>query len=242
MRRKVLQTIREYEMLRPGDRVTVGFSGGADSTALLYLLWQLREQLQIAVAACHINHQLRGQESQRDEDFVRAFCGQHGIPLTVERIDAAQGAQRAGESVETYSRAARYHLLEQAAGPQGKIATAHTMDDNAETKRDGPQRPGRHPAGARADCPPADRLHSQGGGGLLRTGGTPLCHRQHQPRRRLHPQPHPAPHRAADGAGERGLCQKRRCAQRHRPAGQRPARPTSLRGRNLPASGRAKAR
>lgn len=133
MRRKVLQTIREYEMLRPGDRVTVGFSGGADSTALLYLLWQLREQLQIAVAACHINHQLRGQESQRDEDFVRAFCGQHGIPLTVERIDAAQGAQRAGESVETYSRAARYHLLEQAAGPQGKIATAHTMDDNAET-------------------------------------------------------------------------------------------------------------
>ena len=133
MRRKVLQTIREYEMLRPGDRVTVGFSGGADSTALLYLLWQLREQLQIEVAACHINHQLRGQESQRDEDFVRAFCGQHGIPLTVERIDAAQGAQRAGESVETYSRAARYHLLEQAAGPQGKIATAHTMDDNAET-------------------------------------------------------------------------------------------------------------
>ena len=86
MRRKVLQTIREYEMLRPGDRVTVGFSGGADSTALLYLLWQLREQLQIEVAACHINHQLRGQESQRDEDFVRAFCGQHGIPLTVERI------------------------------------------------------------------------------------------------------------------------------------------------------------
>ena len=66
MRRKVLQTIREYEMLRPGDRVTVGFSGGADSTALLYLLWQLREQLQIEVAACHINHQLRGQESQRD--------------------------------------------------------------------------------------------------------------------------------------------------------------------------------
>ena len=61
------------------------------------------------------------------------FAGSNGIPLTVERIDAAQGAQRAGESVETYSRAARYYLLEQAAGPQGKIATAHTMDDNAET-------------------------------------------------------------------------------------------------------------
>lgn len=133
MRRKVLQTIREYEMLRPGDRVTVAFSGGADSTALLCLLWQLREQLQIEVTACHINHQLRSQESQRDEDFVRTFCERHGIPLTVERIDAAQGAQQAGESVETYSRAARYRLLERAAGPQGKIATAHTMDDNAET-------------------------------------------------------------------------------------------------------------
>ena len=90
--------------------------------------------MQIAVAACHINHQLRGQESQRDEDFVRAFCGQHGIPLTVERIDAAQGAQGAGESVEDLLRARRATtLLEQAAGPQGKIATAHTMDDNAET-------------------------------------------------------------------------------------------------------------
>lgn len=133
MRRKVLQTIREYEMLRPGDRVTVGFSGG-----------RIPPRCFICSGSCGSNCRLQSppatsppaaadRSRSGDEDFVRAFCGQHGIPLTVERIDAAQGAQRAGESVETYSRAARYHLLEQAAGPQGKIATAHTMDDNAET-------------------------------------------------------------------------------------------------------------
>lgn len=133
MRRRVLQTIEEYRMLSPGDRVVVGCSGGADSTALLYLLWQLRQQLGISVCACHINHQLRGEESERDEQFVRSFCAARGIALTVERIDAAALAQQQGESVETASRRARYAIFERVAGEKGKIATAHTMNDNAET-------------------------------------------------------------------------------------------------------------
>ena len=200
MRRKVLQTIREYEMLRPGDRVTVAFSGGADSTALLCLLWQLREQLRIEVAACHINHQLRGQESQRDEDFVRTFCERHGIPLTVERIDAVQGratGRRVGRDL--FPRGA---LPPSGAGSGAAGQDCHRPHDGRQRRdgfvlscqRDGPQRSGRHPAGARADYPPAGRLYPQGGGGLLRAGGTPLCHRQHQPQRRIHPQPHPPPH------------------------------------------------
>ena len=116
MRRKVLQTIREYRMIERGDHVLVGFSGGADSTALLALLWQLREQLGITVSACHLNHLLRGEESGRDEAFVRTFCGQRGIPLVVARVDVRAGAAAAGQSVETFARALRYRLF--AAAPQ----------------------------------------------------------------------------------------------------------------------------
>ena len=114
MRRKVLQTIRQYNMVQQGDRVLVGFSGGADSTALLTLLWQLREQLGITVMACHLNHCLRKEESERDEAFVRTFCQQRGIPLVVVRADVKAGAAAAGQSVETYARKLRYQVFAQA--------------------------------------------------------------------------------------------------------------------------------
>lgn len=115
MRRKVLQTIRQYNMVQQGDGVLVGFSGGADSTALLTLLWQLREQLGITVMACHLNHCLRKEESERDEAFVRTFCQQRGIPLVVVRADVKAGAATAGQSVETYARKLRYQVFAQAA-------------------------------------------------------------------------------------------------------------------------------
>ena len=114
MRRKVLQTIRQYNMVQQGDRVLVGFSGGADSTALLTLLWQLREQLGITVMACHLNHCLRKEESERDEAFVSTFCQRRGIPLVVVRADVKAGAAAAGQSVETYARKLRYQVFAQA--------------------------------------------------------------------------------------------------------------------------------
>lgn len=136
MRRKAEETIRRYGMLNAGDHVVVGFSGGADSTALLYLLWELRDKLAITVSACHVNHQLRGEESQRDEQFVRTFCMERNIPLMVCQLDAKQGAKQAGQSVEAFSREKRYQFFEQLAqtfGEKGRIATAHNLNDNAET-------------------------------------------------------------------------------------------------------------
>ena len=135
MRRKVLRTIRQYQMIAPGDHIVVGFSGGADSTALLALLWELRLELSITVSACHLNHQLRAQEANRDEAFVRDFCAQRGIPLTVESQDIAANAAQQRQSVELYVRQQRYELFERLAAdfPQGKIATAHNLNDNAET-------------------------------------------------------------------------------------------------------------
>ncbi len=131
MLHKMLQTIDRYRMLEPQQRVVVGFSGGADSTALLFALHRLEQQLDIRVEACHINHCLRGEESERDQQFCTDFCKRYNIPLTVHRIWAQQEAKQAGQSVETFSRQRRYQLLTALAGQQGRVATAHNLNDNA---------------------------------------------------------------------------------------------------------------
>ena len=126
MLESLLSMIRRYEMLQPGDTVTCAVSGGADSVALLFGLYLLREKLQIHLRAAHFNHHLRGEESQRDEQFVRDFCAGYSIPLTV-----GEGNVVAGEKgLEAAARDARYGFLETL---PGKIATAHTADDNSET-------------------------------------------------------------------------------------------------------------
>ena len=123
----VKQTIQTYTMLEDGEPVLVALSGGADSVALLRAL----QALAYPVRAFHLNHCLRGAESDRDEAFCRALCAELGVPLTVERIDVA-AARAAGEGIEAAARRIRYTRLTAAA--QGvKIATAHTADDNLET-------------------------------------------------------------------------------------------------------------
>lgn len=126
MLNKLLTMLRSYEMLQPGDRVYCAVSGGADSMALLWGLYLLKEKLQITLLAAHFNHQLREAESDRDEAFVQAFCDRLDIPLTVGR-----GRVVAGEKgLEAAARDARYSFLQSL---PGKIATAHTANDNAET-------------------------------------------------------------------------------------------------------------
>ena len=126
MLNKLPEMIRRYDMVRPGDRVIVALSGGADSVALLYGLYLLKDKLRIELEAAHFNHGLRGAESQRDEAFCRQFCDRYDIPIHV-----GQGAVTAGKKgLEAAARDARYSFLESL---PGKIATAHTADDNAET-------------------------------------------------------------------------------------------------------------
>ena len=118
--------IRRYRMLEPGDRVICAVSGGADSVALLFALWLLREKLNITLEAAHFNHGLRGGESDRDAAFVRDLCSRYDIPL-----HEAKGHVTSGEKgLEAAAREARYAFFETL---PGKIATAHTADDNAET-------------------------------------------------------------------------------------------------------------
>ena len=81
MLNKLLSFIREQNMIQPGDTVVCAVSGGADSVALLFACYLLKEKLEITLEAAHFNHHLRGEESDRDELFVRQLCDRYDIPL-----------------------------------------------------------------------------------------------------------------------------------------------------------------
>ena len=126
MLNKLLRQIRAYDMVRPGQHIICACSGGADSVALLFGLYLLREKLNIRLSAAHFNHHLRGEESDRDEQFVRNLCAQFDILLFVGRGSVVSGKK----GLEAAAREARYAYF---ATLDGTIATAHTADDNAET-------------------------------------------------------------------------------------------------------------
>lgn len=133
MKDSVLAAVTRYRMLSAGDSVTVGLSGGADSSALVYALADMREELGINVYACHVNHNLRGSESDADEAFVRSLCERIGVALEVFSIDV-KGSAGKHESTEETARKLRYECFEKVCERNGsKLATAHTADDNAET-------------------------------------------------------------------------------------------------------------
>lgn len=126
MQNRLLKFAREQNLMAPGDTVICAVSGGADSVAMLFALYLLREKLGITLEAAHFNHNLRGEESLRDETFVREFCARYEILFHVASGEIHPGKK----GLEAAARDARYAFLESL---PGKIATAHTADDNAET-------------------------------------------------------------------------------------------------------------
>ncbi len=119
-------------MLDGADKVIVALSGGSDSMALLGILCSLREKLNIEIEAAHVNHCLRGADSDNDESFVRQWCRENGIKLHTFRAQVAAVAEETGESVEEAGRRIRYDFFSKIAG-DGKIATAHNLSDRIET-------------------------------------------------------------------------------------------------------------
>lgn len=133
---KVVETIEKYELFQKGDWVVAGVSGGADSVALLHCLAQKLPQYELHLAVCHLNHRLRGEESDRDEAFVRELCGRMGLPCHVLSEDVAAAAKERGIGLEECGRELRYRFFQETASRYGngtKIATAHTLSDQAET-------------------------------------------------------------------------------------------------------------
>lgn len=132
---KVREAAAEYKMTENVRTVVVALSGGADSVSLLRALLMLKEELGTDVRACHLNHCLRGGESDSDELFCAELCGKLSVPSDMERIDISALREK-HESVEETARRVRYgffrRVLENADAP-AVIATAHTASDNAET-------------------------------------------------------------------------------------------------------------
>ncbi len=126
MYNKLAAFIRQYDMVQPGDHVICAVSGGADSVALLFGMYLLKEKLDIRLSAAHFNHHLRGEESDADARFVRQLCDRFDIPLYEGEGQVIPGKK----GLEAAAREARYGFLRTL---PGKIATAHTADDNAET-------------------------------------------------------------------------------------------------------------
>jgi len=129
---RLLRTIRKHEFLRAGDRVAVGVSGGADSVALLLLLAELRRELGIVLSIAHVNHKLRGLESDQDEQFVATLAAKQGLEFVAR---AAPVELRNAAGVESAARQLRYGFFQELVrtGRATVIATAHTLDDQAET-------------------------------------------------------------------------------------------------------------
>lgn len=133
MRAKVAQFVKRRRLLSAGDRIGVAVSGGADSVALLYVLRDLFPAAPLGVV--HLNHCLRGAESEQDEAFVRDLAHRLGLRLSVHRQDAAQSANARADNLEKAAREDRYRFFSAllAAGEYDKIATGHTRSDQAET-------------------------------------------------------------------------------------------------------------
>lgn len=132
---KTLAVIRENHLIEPGEGVVVGVSGGPDSVCLLHVLYSLREILDIKLYAVHINHMLRGDEANADEEYTASLCAELGISLETVRRDIAAEAARTGLSLEEAGREARYAEFARHASAvsASKIAVAHNRNDQAET-------------------------------------------------------------------------------------------------------------
>jgi tRNA(Ile)-lysidine synthase len=131
----VLGYLRKHGLLAPGDRVGVAVSGGADSVALLRLLLELRRELGIVLSVVHFNHKLREADSEEDERFVADLAQENKLEFHSASGDVAQHAAREHLSLETAARKLRYQFFRQllVEGKLTRIATAHTLDDQAET-------------------------------------------------------------------------------------------------------------
>jgi len=133
---RVRHAIERDALIPPGSRVLAAVSGGPDSVALLHLLQLLSGECRFTLAGlAHLNHGLRGDESDEDEAFCRALGAEHGLAVEVGRRDVAQLARDDRVSIEVAARRARYEFFADAAErlKVDRIATGHTRDDQAET-------------------------------------------------------------------------------------------------------------
>ena len=136
MEQKVLETIKNFNLIQNGDRVVVGVSGGPDSISLLHILNKFSKNkiLNFEIIAVHINHQIR-EEANEDEEYVRKYCEKNKIKFYSKRIDVIKYANNNKIGLEEAGRNLRYEYFDEICKREdaNKIAIAHNKNDKAET-------------------------------------------------------------------------------------------------------------
>jgi tRNA(Ile)-lysidine synthase len=132
---EVFRFVQERRLIRKGDHVLAALSGGIDSTVLFHVLKELSGPIGFTIGVAHVNHLLRGEESDRDQLFVESLAEAYGAPCYVKRVDAAAHARTRGLSLQHAARELRYDFFDEIASAYGygRIALAHTLDDRVET-------------------------------------------------------------------------------------------------------------
>lgn len=138
MQKKVLASIKKHNLVEPGESVLIGVSGGPDSVCLLHILYSLRTLCLLdinEIIAVHVNHMLRGNESDMDEKYVRGLCSRMGIKLFTVHLNVNEISAKRAISIEEAARSGRYAQFALFAEKVGncKIAVAHNKNDQAET-------------------------------------------------------------------------------------------------------------
>ncbi len=131
---KVQETIQEHDMLKIGDLVVVGVSGGPDSIALIHLLCRLRQDYKLSIWVAHLNHELR-REAGEEAELVKSFASQLKVPVVLDSLNVALFAKQKKISLEMAAREIRYKFFERVGRKVGatKIALGHTASDQIET-------------------------------------------------------------------------------------------------------------
>lgn len=132
--KKVKDTVKQHDMLHPGDRVLVAVSGGPDSVCLLRVFMEVKRNLKIEIIVANLDHGIRGRESKRDSDFVKELSKDFGLDCMHKKI-SIRTRKKGKRSLEECAREERYAFLKKSAEKCNcnVIATGHTMDDQAET-------------------------------------------------------------------------------------------------------------
>ena len=130
---KIMDYIKEYEMIQENDVVIAGVSGGADSVCLHFVLLEIQKKMPFQIRVVHVDHGIR-KEAGRDAAFVEQLCRENKLSFYLERADVPALSKSSGLSVEEEGRRVRYQAFEKALGKDtGKIAVAHNSNDRAET-------------------------------------------------------------------------------------------------------------
>ena len=130
-----LDTVNKHDLFKRNEGIVVGVSGGPDSMCLLHLLWRVHENYNLKLFVVHLNHQFRGDEADKDSEYVRDYCNKLNIPVYIYNEDVACYAQKKGITAEEAGRELRYKYFYEVLHKQNaqKIAVAQNLNDQAET-------------------------------------------------------------------------------------------------------------